>query len=97
MEDNYHQSLFDHNYTGIYVFQGGKFKYANDILLQWLGYTESEFKNMKHFKLIHPDFRGDIKKLLELFKENKIKQLPINIEIKALKKKKTRNLVPGYN
>jgi len=46
--------------NGIYIFQGGKFKFVNKKMETLTGYTKEELMEMDPFSLIHPDYREEI-------------------------------------
>ncbi|RLI82939.1 hypothetical protein DRP07_04295 [Archaeoglobales archaeon] len=50
------ENLEERTHTGIYIVQGGRFRYVNKKLTHITGYSEEELLQMDPFDLIHPDY-----------------------------------------
>jgi len=56
------QSLLRCAGTGVYIVQGGKFQYANQLFQELTGYSEQELLGMYSLSLVHPEDRETVRK-----------------------------------
>ncbi|RLF42862.1 MAG: hypothetical protein DRN29_10865 [Thermoplasmata archaeon] len=72
--------------NGIYIFQGGKFKFVNKKMETLTGYTKEELMEMDPFSLIHPDYREEIRRFTEKAIKGDTADIPKKIEFKYVRK-----------
>lgn len=59
---NLFEVLANSSTIGIYIVQDGKFRYANSMFQELVGYSESELEGMYSLSLVHPEDRDMVKK-----------------------------------
>ncbi|TFG66175.1 MAG: PAS domain S-box protein, partial [Anaerolineales bacterium] len=55
--ETWFRTLADTTTTAIFIYQGEKIVYVNRVSVQLCGYTLEEFRNMRYWEIIHPDFQ----------------------------------------
>ena len=78
--------VLDEFNVGIYVYQDGKFVYANRKLEEVSKYSKEELCKMNPLDLIHPDHREQITLFTELAIKLELKTLPPSVPLKAVDK-----------
>ena len=63
MQNNLSKEILEKSYSGIFLYQNNRFVYANDELLNIIGYHEEELDDLDLFEHIHPDSRSEVKTL----------------------------------
>ena len=55
--EEWHRSLVENSFDGIFVQQGGKIIFANPRLCQMLGYSPGELEGMEHWRVYHGKYQ----------------------------------------
>ena len=81
---NEFKEIFNAISTGVIVHNQGQILFTNPYVSQITGYSGAELETMKAWDLIHPDFHGVVKLMMERRLKNE--EVPDHYEIKALKR-----------
>ncbi|MEA1964186.1 MAG: PAS domain S-box protein, partial [Candidatus Aerophobetes bacterium] len=80
------RAITENSFSGIYIFQDGRFKFVNSAFTRLCGYTKKELMSIDYLNLIHPDHRDMMKKATEQALTGDISNLPSEPEFKVIRK-----------
>ena len=84
-EEKY-RTIVENSTTGIYIYQDKKFIFVNKTMEKLTGYTKKEFLSMNYLKLMHPDHREKMEKVLNKLLAENVKDISFRFQFIVIRK-----------